>query len=228
MKNRKLLFSILIILFLVIYFFFINNNFYSHQTENNIKNNHWFYNLDKLDKNDDCVYKIIKQIEYFKNEKLSKLITFDKYKVSVFMGELKELDISSSDSARMFRTAIRYHLNDTDVNFAGHYTIVGVGMTGWGENYWIIDRKNGKAFEFPYQAEFIDFKKDSSLIIINPKDKILEFMKNSDNYHLDFCAEEIWLPKYYELRPSYVFWDDNKVKIIDNSKNIKPIISPFW
>ncbi|MDP2947515.1 MAG: hypothetical protein Q8N88_05360 [Nanoarchaeota archaeon] len=227
MINKRVLFVGFLVLILVSIFLFVGNCIYRNQEENDIKNGHWFYNLDKLDKNDVCVNKIIEQVEYLKNEKLSELIIFDKYKAPIFGGVLKNLDISSSNSVKMFRTAIRSNLKDKDINFAGHYTIVSVGMTGWGDNYWIIDRENGKAFEFPYQAGLIDFKKDSNLIIINPKNKILEFMKNSDNY-FDICVGGLFFPRYYELRPSYVLWKNNEVKIIDNPQNTKPTDNPFW
>lgn len=237
MKMKKILIWCFLVLIFLAVFIFVNvylneirENLKSEKIQNELsKKGHWFYNLDKLDKNDQCVKGIIEQINYLKNENLSESITFDKYPALVFDGELKGLDISSSNSARMFRTAIRYDLENTGIDFAGHYTIASVGMTGWGENYWIVDRENGKAYEFPYHADFIDFKKDSGLIVIDPKYMIIDYMKNSKNY-FDFCMPEIWLPKYYEIRPSYVFWDsnENKIKIIDNPKNAKPIKSPFW
>lgn len=197
------------------------------ENTDNVTNNHWFYNLDKLDKNDECARGVIEQIDYLKNESLSESITFEKYPVNIFNGELKDLDISSSDSARMFRTVIRSYLKDDGVNFAGHFTIASVGMTGWGENYWIVDRTTGKAYEFPYQAEFLDFRKDSNLIIINPKNKILDFMKDSNSY-FDVCTQGLFYPRYYEIRPSYVLWEDNKVKIIEDLKNTQPIFTPFF
>jgi hypothetical protein len=246
MKAKKILFGCFLVLIFLAMFIFVT--IYLNEKEEELKseriqsklsnykpiysdgeaiNNHWYYNLDKLDKNDQCVREIIEQINYFKNEKLSELITFDKYQTNIFNDELEDLDISSSDSARMFRTAIRYDLKDYGVNFAGHYTIASVGMTGWGENYWIVDRENGKAYEFPYQAEFIDFRKESNLIIINSKDQILKYMKESNNY-LDVCTNGLFYPKYYELRPSYLLWENNEIKIIDNPKNIQPILTPFF
>jgi hypothetical protein len=227
MKKKKIFFVGFLMLVLITLLLFVIDNFYLNRTKNNIKNNHWFYNLNKLDKNDICASKIIEQIEYLKSENLSKLITFDKYAVPLFSGQLKDLDILSSNSAKLFRTAIKEQLKNSDVNFAGYYTIISIGMTGWGDNYWIINRKNGKAFEFPYQAGFISFKKDSNLIILNPKDKILEFMKNSDSY-FDVCLGGLFFPRYYELRPSYILWENNKVKVIDNPDNTKPIENPFW
>jgi hypothetical protein len=246
MKLKKILFGCFLFLIFLAMFIFVT--IYLNEKEEKLKsemiqsklsnykplhsdsetiNNHWYYNLDKLDKNNQCVKGIIEQIDYLKNEKLSELITSYKYPANIYTSELKDIDIFSSNSARMFRTAIRYDLESQGVNFAGHYTITSVGMTGWGENYWIIDRENGKAYEFPYQAEFIDFRKDSNLIIINPKDKLLEFMKDSENYS-DVCLGGLFYQRYYELRPSYVLWENNEAKVIDNPQNIKPTENPFF
>lgn len=235
MKSKKILVCCLV--FGVIFIFSIaKENFILKNSttkyklmvdENKVLKNNWYYNLDKLDKNNLCVNEIIKQINYLKNEKLSDLITFNKYPALIFTGEEKKLDISNSDSAKMFKTEIEYDLDNNSINFAGHYTIVRVGMTGWGENYWIVDRKTGKSFEFPYAAVFIDFKKDSNLIVINPKDQILKYMENSDNY-LDLCVGNIFVPKYYELRPSYVIWENDKITVVNNPNNIQPKTNPFF
>jgi hypothetical protein len=75
------------------------------------------------------------QIEYLKNDKLSETETFEKYSINdIYTGQISELDLSD-EKTNLYRTALRTGVKEQGVNFAGHYSIVNVGMTGWGNNY---------------------------------------------------------------------------------------------
>lgn len=193
----------------------------------------WLDNLDNLiaeesDKNAECLNATKEQVEYLKNEKLSEQFTFDKYQVtSLLNSALKNLDIDSNKYARMFKTRIREELEKNGINFAGHYSIVSVGMTGWGENYYIIDRNNGEAYTFPYWAYDLMFRKDSNLIILNPKDMIFREMRSMPDY-IDNCGYKMAESSPLVLhRPFYFIWENNELKLI-GPFNIKPLINKFW
>jgi len=176
-----------------------------------------------------CADAILAQSQYLEKEKLSEDFSFEKYVVSnTIITQPADLDINSSQSARDFRTMIRNGLKE-GVNFAGHYSIVGVGMTGWGYNYWIVDRLNGKAYTFPYIQYELDFRKDSDLIIMNSKPIIKKALIEAESFG-DICspygigAQGIL---YTDLRPFYFLWEDNKLKLLGPT-DIKPPINKFW
>ncbi len=175
-----------------------------------------------------CSKGVLEQIRYFNNENLSDKFTFERYKVSDSLKiEPKDLDINSNRYAREFRTSIRYQMANTGVNFAGHYSLVDVGMTGWGSSYYIIDRSNGKAYTFPYWAFLLDFKTDSNLIVMNPKDSFIERLQNSKGPG-EYCdGRPFWSNYDIDASPFYFLWENNELKLLGPT-NIKPPINEFW
>lgn len=199
----------------------------------NVLRGAWLDNLDNLpiddwDKDGKCLDAIRKQISYLKNEKLSEQFTFDKYKIDeLFMGKLADLDISNNKYARTFRTMLSEGLEKEGVNFAGHYSIVSVGMTGIGDSYYIVDRINGNAYPFPYQTFLLDFKKDSNLILMNPKKVFLDTLKTSWN-PADYCRyRSYWGNFNTDARPFYFLWENNELKLLGPT-DIEPPINGFW
>lgn len=184
------------------------------------------YTTQILDKK--CADAVATQDKYLENEKLSDTFTFEKYAISnVLTTTLANLDINSNPTARMFRTMIREDLEREGVNFAGHYTIAGVGLTGWGGNYWIVDRKNGKAFTFPYMPYLLDYRKDSNLLIMNSKPIIKEALAEAYQYNgpcSDIGGQGIL---YSDLRPFYFLWENNQLKLLGPT-HIKPDINEYW
>ena len=184
---------------------------------------------DYINKNKECFSAYEKQKEYLDNETLSKEFTFDKYK-SIYSEPkiLKELDLNFSKTAREFRTNIGFQLGDK-VDFDGKYTIVGVGMTGWDGPTWIVDRTNGKAYEFPYQHYYfsLDYKKDSNLIIINSKEKIKEMHDEQECFYLNITTKDEEISGAYDLVPHYLLWENNQFKYL-GPKEYTPAINYFW
>ena len=184
---------------------------------------------DYINKNKECFSAYEKQKEYLDNETLSKEFTFDKYK-SIYSEPkiLKELDLNFSKTAREFRTNIGFQLGDK-VDFDGKYTIVGVGMTGWDGPTWIVDRTNGKAYEFPYQHYYfsLDYKKDSNLIIINSKEKIKEMHDEQECFYLNITTKDDEILGAYDLVPHYLLWENNQFKYL-GPKEYTPAINYFW
>ncbi|MBU4480681.1 hypothetical protein KKG48_04550 [Patescibacteria group bacterium] len=173
----------------------------------------------------ECIRKVSEQKNYLKNETLGDTETFEKYKVDdILQVAPADLNVSSNKFAREFRTRICEELATQGVNFAGSYSIVSVGMTGWGENYYIVDRRNGNAYIFPYYAAFLDFRKDSNLIIMNPKEAILDAMSKKDD--LENCY---WLhqQEFTDLRPFYFLWENNQLILI-GPHDIQPPPNQFW
>lgn len=186
--------------------------------------------LGKLDK--ECSLALLNQIKYLNKEKFFKEFTFNRYKTT---DELKtipaDLDVNSSKSARMFRTSIRQELKDKGVDFAGHYTIVSVGLTGWQEIYWIVDRSSGKAYEFPYAPYALDFRHNSNLLIMDSKDIILNRLNTMKVGYISPCINidryDIPPSEITDLRPFYFLWQNDELTLLA-PKTIDPPVNRFW
>lgn len=175
-----------------------------------------------------CLKGVRDQIEYLNSEILSDVFTFDKYPITDSLKlEPVDLDINSNRFAREFRTMIRQDLEEKGVNFAGHYSIVSVGLTGTGDNHYIVDRSNGKAYTFLYQPGMLDFKKDSNLIIMNPKSYYMKRLQESKAYD-EYCDPRVY-SEYADIgaRSFYFLWKDNRLQLLGPT-NIKPPINTFW
>lgn len=165
------------------------------------------------------------QNEAYEGDVLSTTETFDKYKISEFNGELAQLDLdASSREAKMFRTWINAKIDAEGINFAGHYSLVYVGMTGWGLNYFLVDRITGKGIPVPFLIGYIMTKPNSSLLIINSKDQVYSDI----SYDSEFACEHSLTGNYTEsdsdLRPYYYNWDGSEFIQLGNPATI----NPFW
>ncbi len=164
------------------------------------------------------------QEEAYNADKLLTTETFDKYKISEFNGELAQLDLdTSSREAKMFRTWINAKIDAEGVNFAGHYSLVYVGMTGWGLNYFLVDRITGKGIPVPYQIRYVKTQKDSSLLVINPKDLIYSDVGVYPDTDCESSTGN--MGEYYtDLRPYYYNWNGSEFVQLGNPA----MINPFW
>jgi hypothetical protein len=171
-----------------------------------------------------CAKELDKQNNYLNSETYSEKFRFEQYP-SVFNKNFRPqfLDINSSQYSRKFRSRIDEELKKTPVNFDGRYSFIAVGMSGWGNQYWIIDRKTGKAFEFPYHAVSIEFREQSNLIILNPKEKIRELLSQSGGTDCYFINQE----KVSDLRPFYLKWENSNLILLAPGI-IKPPVNLFW
>lgn len=182
-----------------------------------------------------CAKDTAAQQEYLAKETFSKTYTFDAYPVPLprYAG-LRGLDPNSSSFAAGFKTKIDQELAKPEnkaPNFAGYYSIVSVGMTGWGENYWIIDRRTGEAYEFPYHAQSLEFKQDSKLLIMNSKESIQDILiehmiagaGDDARPHCDYLNQEL----VTDLRPFYFEWRDG-ILVLLAPTDIRPAVNGFW
>jgi len=159
-----------------------------------------------------CIEDIKSQEEAYKNDKLSSIETPEKYEVDTYNGPLSmlNLDISSS-GAKKFFTKINEELAQTGINFGGKYSIVAVWLTGWGGNYFIVDRTNGKGVSIPFRINF-SYIKDNSLLLTINRNTILWDDSGGFDYEY-FCANTSYPGEFYtDLRPHYYLWDGNEFK----------------
>ncbi len=182
------------------------------------------YKLNANKPNSVCSEAIQAQNEAYKADKLSTTETFEKYKVPVYTGKLADLNLkTSSEDAKMFRTWINAKIGAEGINFAGHYSMVYVGMTGWGDNYFLVDRITGKGIPVPFLIGYIKTQPNTSLLVINSKYQVY-----SDNYDPDFACEKSVTGNYTEsdsdLRPYYYNWNGSEFIQLGNPASI----NPFW
>jgi hypothetical protein len=182
----------------------------------------------KIIEEDICHEKYKEQERYLRGETLSEQFTFDKYPTkNTEPKELSELDLNSSRTARKFRTAISQQLNTVD--FDGKYTIVGVGMTGWDGPVWIIDRTNGKAYEFPYHHYYfsLSYQENSNLLIVNSESYIKEMRRTQECYYMSITRKKDEMFMGYDLIPQYFLWTGDKFEYLGPS-NVTPESNAFW
>jgi hypothetical protein len=170
-------------------------------------------------------YKI--QRKYLNKDRSSLEFNFDKFKTKNSSPEiLKSLDLNYSKTAREFRTSIGHQLNN-EIDFDGKYTVVGTGITGWDGPVWIVDRSNGRAYEFPYHHYrfSIDYRKDSNLIVVNSKERIKELHEIHGCSYLNIMEDIV--RGAYDLKPHYFIWQDGEFKYL-GPLSYTPNKNPFW
>ncbi|MEK7071976.1 MAG: hypothetical protein AAB969_00225 [Patescibacteria group bacterium] len=180
-----------------------------------------------LKQSHECAEKVLNQTKYLQYDQLADTETFEKYRADDFLKiRPADLDINSNIWASVFMTLIRNDMNDEKNSFAGHYAIATIGMTGWPSGYVIINKKNGKAYTVPYQSTFLDFKKDSKLLILNSKPAIMDQMRLSSSYQ-DYCDSNFPIVNVADERPFYFVWESDTLRLI-GPKNIKPPANEFF
>jgi hypothetical protein len=187
----------------------------------------WLEHPEQLDSTDQCARALRAQLRDLGAETLSVSFRFERYPVlSISRARQAPLDASSLRSARTFRTKLREALDTAGVNFAGHYAIVEVGMTGWGPNYWIVDRTIGRAFEFPYKATYLDFTDSSRLVIMDSKNAIMRALAQMADYQ-EACSNIGGPLRHTDLRPFYFRWHDGRLEQLAPTGVIPPP-NTFW
>jgi hypothetical protein len=114
-------------------------------------------------------------------------INFKLFEVNVQnINKNEKLDFSSNKEANHFRTRLTEAFKSEVINFAGHYTFVYWGCGSNSKAGMVIDRLNGKIYDAPTTSLGYDFKANSTILIINPPDKM--------GYYLDcfYCKPEIY------------------------------------
>lgn len=175
----------------------------------------------------DCARDTAAQLAYLAAERYSSTFTFSQYQVQEYSGPLHGSDISSNPYARLFRTSISGALVSTGINFAGRYSIVSVGMTGWGDNYFIVDRTNGATLIFPYSATILSYRPDSALLIVNSKEELLKIVSSDRDELGPLCYRYSLQSRPVDDRPFYLRWTGTGFEqLAPSGETLKP--NPFW
>lgn len=143
-------------------------------------------------------------------EKMPIVATSEQYPVGeMYTGKVAKIDLSNGFIATRFKGVIESAMKN-GVNFAGHYIIATVGMTGVGDMLIVVDAENGKAYPFPYVSQTgFSFNKDSSLLVVDPIEKLKESAPS--------CLYD-----QASARPYYFVWENNKFTLIGPTDNPTP------
>ncbi len=136
--------------------------------------------------------------------------TFEEYlTTTTYTGPITTLDEDSHAVAKRFYS---YHVAalEKGVTFAGKYTISDWAFTGWGQMFAVIDVETGKVYPFPYVVDWeFDYRPDSNLIVINPKDSVPEFDKLDGN--TDVSCDVKW---FDNMKTYYFVFENNEYKLL--------------
>ena len=129
--------------------------------------------------------------------------SFEKYSVSyIYSGQMSPINLKSNRTARVYKTRISESYKQNGVNFAGHYSFVYWGCGSPCTGCAIIDVRTGKVYSGPDSGFGYNFKKNSRLLIVNPKDTV----SNSGQNPWDEVYKQkrwVWverLKKFIELK----------------------------
>jgi len=117
--------------------------------------------------------------------------SFNLYKVkSIYSGRLALVNFKSNSTARVYRTRISEEYKQNGVNFAGHYSFAYWGCGSPCTGCAIVDVRTGKVYSGPDSGFGYNFRKESKLLIVNPKDTV----SNSGQNPWDVVyKEELWV-----------------------------------
>jgi hypothetical protein len=129
-----------------------------------------------------------------RREKFTSPIQYEKFSVDKFAGRRAGINYSNNNTARRFRSAIKWSIDKFGVNFAGHYNLATWGCGTSCQNGAITDLKTGKVYDIPMASFDYEFRNDSKLLVVNPPD--------STGYYDDcsYCEPELWV------------WNESKMK----------------
>ena len=136
--------------------------------------------------------------------------TFEDYPAtSTYVGPIASVDQDSHAVAKRFYS---YHVAalEKGVAFAGKYAISDWAYTGIGQMFAVIDVETGKIYPFPYVVDWeFDFRSDSNLIIINPKDSVPEFDKLGPD--ADVSCDARW---FDDMKTYYFVFEDGQFRLL--------------
>jgi hypothetical protein len=149
--------------------------------------------------------------------------TFDDYPATTtHIGPIATLDEDSHAVAKRFYS---YHVAalEKGVTFAGKYTISDWAYTGLGQMFAVVDVETGEVYPFPYVVDWeFDFRPDSNLIVINPKDSVPAFDK------LDETADVSCDVKWFDDMKTYYFVFENKEFRLLGPEDVSGLQASTW
>ena len=136
----------------------------------------------------------IVQVDTAPRKKLTVPIHYDKYRVDTISGKRAPINYSSNQTARVYRSAITWSVEQFGMNFAGHYNLARWGCGTSCVNGAITDMQTGLVYNIPSASLGYEFRRYSRLLVLNPPD--------SSGYYenCSYCEPELWV------------WNENKKK----------------
>jgi hypothetical protein len=114
--------------------------------------------------------------------------SFEDFRVdSLFTGEKYPINYNSNPTAKRFKTRITDTYRKEGLNFGGHYCFVEWGCGSPCQASVIVDLKTGIVYDGLNAALGYEYRKESRMIIVNPKDTTGFFKL------CPYCNEEIWI-----------------------------------
>jgi hypothetical protein len=146
--------------------------------------------------------------------------SFEEYPVSeLYTGPIAEINTESHSVAKEFYTHHKNALANR-INFAGKYVISDWSFTSIGTVFAIIDAATGELFPFPYIVDWdFDFRLDSNLIIINPKESMPDFSNSTD-----YDCEAKW---YANMKTYYYLFEDGEFKLLGPEEGFN-LVTAQW
>jgi hypothetical protein len=140
-----------------------------------------------------------------KNNQSEKVPRFSDYPVKdIYRGKPAAVNLTSHPLARTFRTVLREGA-EKGPNFAGHFTVVLWGCGAGCQSFAIVEANSGKVMFMTSEKEKIleavvglDYKLDSSLLIVNPI-AALEAEDPASNLRSEDCRYYVWRGTKLEL-----------------------------
>lgn len=156
--NREIIISILFVA--IVFSFFVFKTYFDNKT---------------TDRGEKQYVEEGKSRDYSKED----LPRFEDFLVeSFFEGSSVNVNFESHENAKKFKTAIANGARD-GLNFAGKYVLISWGCGTMCQTIAIVDADNGNIYFAPFSSSLgVEFKKDSSLLIVNPPNKIKETFGN--------------------------------------------------
>lgn len=128
-------------------------------------------------------------------------IEFKDYMVKdVFKETPKELNLKSVKEKKLHFFLGLKPRKYKSPNFAGHFWMVRGGCGTMCKTYVAIDLKNGEPYDLGVSASLgFGFRKDSSLVIVDPEDEIKKWNASGDVYKIEQTTYYNWVDG--ELKP---------------------------
>lgn len=127
------------------------------------------------------------------SQKFQPYISFNDFKVAhLFDSKKAPIKYNSNITARRYKTVITEAYNKEGQNFAGHYCFTYWGCGSPCQESALVDLEDGKVYDGPAASLAYAFKKNSTMLIVNPPD--------SAGFYEDcaYCIPAIWI------------WNENK------------------
>ena len=133
-----------------------------------------------------------------KNGDIKAVPQFSDYPVKdIYRGKPAAVKLASHPLARTFRTVLRDGA-EKGPNFAGHFTVVLWGCGAGCQSFAIVETKSGKVMfmtsekeKIPEAVVGLDYKIDSSLLVVNPI-AVLEAEDPASGLRSEDCRYYVW------------------------------------